>query len=54
MEGNFAKWYKEVITKSEMIEYYEISGCYILRPWAYNIWERVQGFLDPLFKEVGV
>jgi len=51
---NFAKWYQEVITKSEMIEYYEISGCYILRPWSYFIWERIQGFLDPLFKSFGV
>ena len=38
---NFAKWYTEVITKAEMIEYYDISGCYILRPWSYNIWERI-------------
>lgn len=29
-EQNFSKWYQQVITKSEMIEYYEISGCYIL------------------------
>lgn len=37
-----------------MIEYYEISGCYILRPWAYAIWERIQGFFDGLIKEIGV
>lgn len=22
-----------------MIEYYDISGCYILRPWSMAIWE---------------
>lgn len=38
-EQNFSKWYSDIITKSEMIEYYEISGCYILRPLAYFIWE---------------
>ena len=37
-----------------MIEYYDISGCYILRPLSYFIWESLQGFLDPLFKSVGV
>jgi prolyl-tRNA synthetase family I len=37
-----------------MIEYYEISGCYILRPLAYFIWESIQGFLDPRFKRNGV
>ena len=37
-----------------MIEYYEISGCYILRPNAYYVWEKIQGCLDVLFKSVGV
>lgn len=40
--------------KSEMIEYYDISGCYILRPLSYFIWEQIQSHLDPLFKSVGV
>jgi prolyl-tRNA synthetase len=40
-EQNFSKWYSDIITKSEMIEYYEISGCYILRPLAYFIWESI-------------
>lgn len=38
---NFSEWYSQVITKSEMIEYYEVSGCYILRPWAYSVWEKI-------------
>ncbi|KAF0731089.1 hypothetical protein Ae201684P_011833 [Aphanomyces euteiches] len=51
---NFADWYTDVITKSQMIDYYDISGCYVLRPWSYEIWERIQGFLDSKFKEIGV
>lgn len=35
---DFSGWYQEVITKSGMIEYYDVSGCYILRPWAFSIW----------------
>ena len=53
-QQNFSKWYQQVITKSELIEYYEISGCYILRPLAYFIWESIQNFLDPRFKKNGV
>ena len=53
-EEDFADWYSQVITKSEMIEYYDVSGCYILRPWSYGIWERVQRFLDDKFKLSGV
>mgnify|MGYP002056062552 CR=1 FL=1 len=40
--------YGEVITKSEMIEYGKISGCYILRPWSFMIWEAITAFLDGL------
>jgi prolyl-tRNA synthetase len=38
-DDNFGEWYSEVVVNSEMIEYYDISGCYILRPWAMEIWE---------------
>ena len=38
-EVNFSKWYSEIITKSEMIDYYDISGCYILRPRSFFIWD---------------
>nr|CCA27955.1 prolyltRNA synthetase putative [Albugo laibachii Nc14] len=51
---NFGEWYTEVITKSGMIEYYDISGCYILRPYSYEIWEKIQGFLDTRIKSIGV
>lgn len=53
-EENFADWYSEVITRSEMIEYYDVSGCYIFRPWSYAIWERIQSFFDAKIKSIGV
>lgn len=53
-EENFSDWFSEVITKSEMIEYYEISGCYIIRPWAYQIWEFIQNYFDKLIKTIDV
>lgn len=49
---------------SELIDYYDVSGCYILRPMyllllglmcrAYSIWEKIQEFLDQKIKESGV
>jgi prolyl-tRNA synthetase len=51
---NFPEWYSQVITKSEMIEYYDVSGCYILRPWAYAIWEQIVAFFDREIKLSGV
>ena len=37
-----------------MIEYYDVSGCYILRPWAYSIWESIKDFFDAEIKKLGV
>ena len=51
--GDFAQWYAEALTKGEMIEYYDVSGCYVLRPWAYAMWEGVRGFLDPRVRRMG-
>ncbi len=43
---NFAMWYSNVIVLSEMISYYDISGCYILRPWSYKIWDLMQQWFN--------
>jgi prolyl-tRNA synthetase family I len=51
---NFSVWYSQVLTKSQMIDFYDISGCYILRPWAYGIWEEIQRFFDSRIKPMGV
>jgi len=53
-EENLPDWYSQVITKSEMIEYYDVSGCYILRPWSYAIWEFIVAFFDGEIKKNGV
>jgi prolyl-tRNA synthetase len=50
----FSDWYTDVIVKGDLIEYYDVSGCYILRPWAYGIWESIQSFFDGEIKKLGV
>ncbi|XP_073194962.1 bifunctional glutamate/proline--tRNA ligase isoform X5 [Lepidochelys kempii] len=53
-EENLSDWFSQVITKSEMIEYYDVSGCYILRPWTFFIWETIKDFFDGEIKKLGV
>ncbi|KAJ8713866.1 hypothetical protein PYW08_007486 [Mythimna loreyi] len=53
-ETDLPEWYSQVITKSEMIDYYDISGCYILRPWSYSIWDVIRNFLSAEFRKLGV
>ena len=43
----------QVITKAEMIEYYDVSGCYVFRQWSYSIWERISQWFDTKIKEIG-
>jgi prolyl-tRNA synthetase len=53
-EENFAQWYTDVIVLSEMISYYDISGCYILRPWSYKMWELIQVWFNDKIEKMGV
>ena len=53
-DEDFGQWYSELVVRSELIEYYDVSGCYILRPWAYQIWEQIQSFMDKRIKGMGV
>ena len=51
---DFAMWYSNAITLSEMISYYDISGCYILRPWSYKMWELIQDWFNVEIEKLGV
>ena len=33
---NLPDWYSQTLIKVKM-EYYDVSGCYILRPWSFSI-----------------
>ncbi|KAG8844375.1 ribose-phosphate pyrophosphokinase 1 [Serendipita sp. 411] len=37
-----------------MLDYYDVSGCYILKPWSYSIWQTIQTWFDAHIKELGV
>jgi len=53
-ETNFSEWYTQVIQKAGLIGYTKVSGCYVLRPNAYAIWEEIQKYLDAKIKKSGV
>ena len=53
-EENPSDWYSQVITESEMIELYEVIGCYIMRPWSFAIWDAIATWFDARIKYYGV
>ncbi|MCK4555090.1 MAG: proline--tRNA ligase [Candidatus Aenigmarchaeota archaeon] len=50
---DFSEWYTQVIQKAELADYTTVSGCMVLRPWAYAIWEKIQAYVDEKIKALG-
>lgn len=51
---DLAEWYQQMLSKGQFISYYDISGCYILEPASYAIWETIKGWFDSKIKTLGV
>lgn len=50
---DFAKWYTDIVTKAELIDYSSVKGCVVIEPYGYAIWENIQKLLDGMFKATG-
>ncbi|EER45770.1 prolyl-tRNA synthetase [Histoplasma capsulatum var. duboisii H88] len=53
-DGDFAGWYQQVLLKGQMLDYYDVSGCFILKPHSYFIWETIQNWFNDRIKKMGV
>ena len=53
MEVDFAQWFTDVCIKAELVDYSNVKGLFILRPYGYAIWENIQSILDGMFKRDG-
>ena len=53
MEEDFPRWYTDVVTRADMMDYSEVRGCMVIKPYGYRIWELMQQDLDRRFKETG-
>lgn len=53
IEEDFSKWYVDVITNGNLIEYGPVKGTLIFKPNSYGIWENITKNLDVLIKKEG-
>ena len=53
MDENFSRWYTDVVVRAELMDYSEVKGCMVIRPYGYGIWELIQQQLDAEFKRTG-
>ena len=54
IDEDFAQWYTDIVLKTELADYSATKGCIVIRPYGYEIWERIQEYTDKKFKETGV
>ncbi len=53
MEDDFAQWYTDVVKQAELVDYGQVRGTMIIKPYGYAIWENVKNELDKKLKETG-
>jgi len=53
MDADFGQWFTDIVTKAGLVDYSGVKGFFILRPYAYALWENIQAVLDARFKELG-
>merc|ERR1712243_164199 len=47
-------WFKDILIKSEMIDYYNIKGCCIMRPSSFFIWKCIKEYFTKEIEAMGV
>ena len=50
---NYAQWYQDLVTKADLAENSAVRGCMVIKPYGYAIWEKMQQYLDKMFKDTG-
>ena len=52
---NFSEWYNALLFLADLIDKrYDVKGCFVWRPYGYNIMLRIKAIWDKLFKENGI
>ncbi|WP_367280546.1 aminoacyl--tRNA ligase-related protein, partial [uncultured Muribaculum sp.] len=51
---DYSKWYNELVVKADLAEQSAVRGCMVIKPYGYAIWEKMQRYLDDMFKATGV
>lgn len=52
-EENYAQWYNDLVIKADLAENSAVRGCMVIKPYGYAIWEKMQSYLDKMFKDTG-
>lgn len=50
---DFSRWYTDVIKMADLMDYSDVKGCMVIKPYGYGMWELIQKEMDDRFKATG-
>ena len=53
-EQDIAKWYSDIVLKSNLISYGPVKGTMFLKPHGFSIWENIKTILNEEFEKLEV
>ena len=53
-KDEFSEWFTQIMIKAELADYSKVSGCMVLRPASYVLWEKLVSVVDGEFKKMGI
>jgi len=53
-KDEFSEWFSQLMLKADLADYTDVSGCIVLKPAAYAIWEMIVDECDKRFKKLGI
>ncbi len=53
-KDDFSEWFTQIMLKADLADYSSVSGCLVIRPTAYAIWEKMRDECDKRFKKLGI
>ena len=53
-EEDFSKWFTELMIKSKLADYTEVSGCIAFRPTSFRVWEIIRDEVNKRLRKLGI
>ncbi|ELA41391.1 proline-tRNA ligase [Vittaforma corneae ATCC 50505] len=53
-EDNFHNWYTQVVLRGELLDYYDIRGCFIMRPASMFMWSSIRSWFESRIQKMGI
>ena len=50
---DFSNWYTQVINRAELADYGPVKGTMVIRPYGYEMWDRIKNVFDKMIKSTG-